>query len=155
MTAIDYKTEFGVIEPKAPFPNISFFDKDDKRKNIQDFKGKILIINFWAIWCEPCIKEIPQLNLLSQIIGNDRLEIITISVDDSTNIKKILKFFKKNRITNLEPYYDKYGLAYQKTKISNIPTTFIIDKELNAHYKISGYVNWSYIAVISLINNLL
>ena len=154
---IDYEipSEIGVIDPAITIPDFSFFDVDGKRHFISEFKGKLLIINFWATWCKPCVKELPQLDKLPDIIGEDEIKVIAISIDSAIDVNKISKFIEKLELSHIKAYQDKELESYTKIKIFGIPTSIIVDKNLQAHYKISGYIDWSNLEIISFINNLL
>jgi thiol-disulfide isomerase/thioredoxin len=147
--------EIAKIDPPVLIPELVFSDTKGKKVKISKFRGKVVIINFWAKWCKPCVKELPQLSALKEVLGEENIEIIAISIDANDNIQEIRSFYELNGIGNLEIYQDKNSSAYDLANASGIPTTYVLDQNLFAHYKISGYVDWSDFEVINLVQSLL
>ena len=139
---IEFSTEIGRISPPQTIPNFSFTDESGNKVNIHTFKGTPLIINFWATWCKPCIKELYQLSTLPNIFSDGKIKVITISVDSAKSSAEIKAFLKKHNAASLPAYTDKNLKAYEQAQIFGIPTSIIVDKNLQAHYKISGYLDW-------------
>ena len=83
-----------IVIHKVPktYNNVIFFDKKDQKININEFKGKLLILNFWATWCEPCKEEMPSLENLQTKLGLNKLKIFTINIGNE-NLKKVNKFY--------------------------------------------------------------
>ena len=94
VSANDLSSFKNIVIHKVPktYDNVIFLDKKDKKININDFKGNLLILNFWATWCEPCKEEMPSLDNLQINTGLDRLKIFTINIGKE-NIEKVNKFF--------------------------------------------------------------
>ncbi|WP_295671659.1 TlpA disulfide reductase family protein [uncultured Mucilaginibacter sp.] len=106
-------------------PYLLLKSSDGKTLNIQDLKGKVILINFWATWCPPCIAEMPSINALYKRFKNNP-NIIIFPVDVDNNFSKSVPFMKKNAYT-----LPVYNLASQMPEgyLGNaIPTTVILDK---------------------------
>jgi len=120
-----------------PAPEFLLKDVSGAEMKLSDFKGKVVIIDFWATWCPPCKEEIPHFISLYHEYRDKGLEVIGISMD--RNPRKVLPGFIKDNGINYsillgnENVYDLYG------GIAAIPTTFIIDKEGNIRKKYIGY----------------
>ena len=142
------------ITPAEPLPNFSFFDEKGESHNITQYSGKILLINFWASWCKPCIKELPQFDQMVEIYGEENIEIIPISIDSASDMAKLRKFYKDNNIKNLKLYHDKDLAAYEEVRSFGVPTTIVVDRNMKAHLKVSGYLNWLDPQMMSVINGL-
>tara|TARA_B100000524_G_scaffold271867_1_gene150062 strand:- start:77 stop:583 length:507 start_codon:yes stop_codon:yes gene_type:complete len=120
---------------------------------ISDSKNKILVLNFWATWCPPCIKEIPDLQKLQNDFQED-VEVFFISVD--ANFKKTVpKFLKKNKFFGLKIFNDEKLLISRKFEVKIMPTTIIINKNFEEKYRVTGYVEWTSKEYRELIKNLL
>ena len=121
-------------------------------EKISNSDGKLLLLNFWATWCPPCIKEIPDLLELKKKFDN-KLDVYFISVD--MNVKKsVPKFLKQNNLSDLNFYNDEKLKLSKIFDVSIMPTTIIINKDFKEVSKIKGYVNWLDNNYISLIEEL-
>ena len=108
--------------------NIVLNDKKNIEKkllNILDFNSKY-VINFWATWCIPCKKELPDLKKMK--IDNKDLKVIIISIDKKS-IKDQLNFLKKNKVNELTAYFDQNMTFFKSLKLRGIPTTLLIKKQ--------------------------
>src|SRR5207249_2198939 len=65
--------KFQLAKYPKPLPELVFNDADDKLLSLADYKGKVLLVNFWATWCAPCVKEMPSLDRLQEAVGKDKL----------------------------------------------------------------------------------
>ena len=101
---------------------------------------KVILINFWATWCPPCIKEIPDLINLQQKNKKD-VELVFISVDSNPK-KAIPKFMKKNSFLKFESYVDNKLNLTRKLNVKIMPTTLIINNELSEISRVEGYIEW-------------
>ncbi|MCL5978674.1 MAG: TlpA family protein disulfide reductase [Nitrospirae bacterium] len=115
-------------------------DINGKKVSLSEFKGKVVILNFWATWCGPCRAEMPSLNKLYIEFKDKGLAVIAVSVDTSENPVK--SFIKKHNLSfpvlmdkNKEVSFDEYGVL-------GLPTTFIIDKNGIIAEKILGEREW-------------
>ena len=113
---------------------------DGTSVNLRNISNNYLIINFWATWCPPCIKEIPDL-LEIQEKFKEKIKLVFISVDSSPE-KVIPNFIKKNKFKNFDVYTDQQFLASKNLNIKIMPTTIIVNKELFEIARITGYAKW-------------
>ena len=105
--------------------NIVLNDKKNIEKklfNILDFNSKY-VVNFWATWCIPCKKELPDLNKMK--IDHKDLKVIIISIDKKST-KDQLNFLKINKVDDLTTYFDKNMTFFKRLKLRGIPTTLLI-----------------------------
>lgn len=118
--------------------DFSFIDISQKKRNISEFAGQKILINLWASWCKPCLKELPELNILAK--QRPELNVVVISLD--TDFNKGLNSFNKLGLTNLEFYYDQANQAQTKLGVMGLPTSLILDAELKQKILVSGYLDW-------------
>ncbi len=121
---------------------VKFQTLEGKQVNITKLlkTKKIILINFWATWCPPCIKEIPDLLELETKHKKD-VKLVFISVD--SNPKKVIpKFLKKNNFEGFESFVDKGLNLTKKLSIKIMPTTLIINKNMQEISRIEGYIEW-------------
>lgn len=111
-------------------PDFELKSTEDKVVKLSDFKGKVVIIDFWATWCPPCRRGIPDLVAIKNEFGKKGVEVIGISVDAQNTINEVKPFMKEYKINYPVAYADrKVVSAYGG--ISSIPTSFIIDQKGN------------------------
>ena len=126
---------FGRSEENGPYPpnyvatapNFSLPTSDGKILKLSDLKGKVVIIDFWATWCPPCRKGIPDLIDLKKKYGSKGFEIVGISLDTET--KSDVVPFIKNYGINYPVVYGNSKVAQAYGGVRAIPTSFIIDKQ--------------------------
>ena len=88
------------------YDNLTFLDYQNNQINLDDFKGNLVLLNFWATWCAPCKEEMPSLDKLQINKNLDNLKIFPINVGQE-NVEKTYKFFKDLKINNLDLYTPK------------------------------------------------
>ena len=117
---------------------------DGEKISLSDFKGKVVILDFWATWCPPCVKEIPHFNELAKEYKDEGLVVFGVSVDK--NGKKAVTKFQKNKMEiNYplalfdQPTYNKYQTYLPEASRGGIPFTFVIDREGNIREHFVGY----------------
>jgi peroxiredoxin len=114
---------------KNSAPGISW-DENGKTVKLSDLKGNVVLVNFWATWCKPCVGEMPDLSLISQELKDKNFKILGISTEDPKTIESFLKtkpvdYPILNGTEETVKVFEKAG----GKKIEGIPATFIIDKE--------------------------
>ena len=131
----------------------SMKDINDLEKKISSSENKILLLNFWATWCAPCIKEIPELIELKKKFKNN-VEVYFLSVD--SNVKKTVpKFLRKNKLESILVFNDEKLKVSSKFGVKVMPTTVIINKNFEEVAQVKGYVDWSSSKYINLIERFL
>jgi thiol-disulfide isomerase/thioredoxin len=127
-------------DPKT-HDNVIFLDKKDQKINIKKFSGNLVLLNFWATWCEPCKEEMPSLDRLQINPNLDNLEIIAINIGKE-NKNKVNKFFLDLDIKNFEPHYDPPITLAKIFSLRGIPTSIIFDKNGKEFARIIGSINF-------------
>ena len=126
--------------PKSISP-IIFEDFLGNKISLKEYRGKLVIINFWATWCAPCKKEMPSLDRLYQSSDFKNLEVLAVNMEEP-NKEKTEKFFEKLKIQKLEIFFD-YDLDFVKEfKLRGVPTTVLINKQGKEFARIIGEVNF-------------
>ena len=120
---------------------INFKNVNNETINLNSFENSLIIINFWATWCAPCIEEMPSLNRLKTNPIFNNLEIIPINVGKD-NIAKTKDFYKKLKINDLKIYFDKDVELAKKFLLRGLPTTVFINKQGEEFARVIGFVNF-------------
>ena len=139
-----------IVIHKVPktYDNVIFLDKKDQKININDFKGSLLILNFWATWCEPCKEEMPSLDSLQNNPELNNLKIFAINIGKE-NIKKIDKFFLDLDIQNFEPYFDPPVTLARTFSLRGIPTSILINKDGEEFARIIGSIDFNNLELLN------
>ena len=127
-------------DPKI-YNNITFKNIDQIDVDLDDYKGKLLILNFWATWCAPCREEMPSLDLLQADKNFDNLKIFPINIGQE-DIAKSKNFFKELNIKNLQIFYDPTVNLAKKFTLRGIPTTIFFDKKGREFARVIGSIDF-------------
>jgi len=127
--------------PKT-YDNVIFFDKKDQKINIKDFNGNLILLNFWATWCEPCKEEMPSLDKLQINSKFKNLKVLPINISQESS-KKVEKFFKDLNIQNIESYFDIRSNLPKIFSLRGIPTTILFDTSGKEFARIIGSINFN------------
>lgn len=135
-----------------PLPDIEFADMDGKKVKLSDYRGKVVLLNFWASWCAPCIKEMPELDELQAEHGKDNFKVIALSEDGTS--PDVQAFYQKHNISHLEIFHDTGSKVFFDLGLKGLPYSIVIDKQGNEATRIEGFIDWSS-GVKLIIDNLL
>ena len=135
------KLPFAIRNIVPPIPGYSFelLDPNNKPVKLKDYKGKVLLLNFWATWCIPCVREMPDFQALLNAMEGENFAILGINVMDSKS--RVERFLKKKKI-DLPIALDTKGVTYPKYNVRNFPTTLILDKEGREIGRTLGIREW-------------
>lgn len=138
-------------DQKIPATDAVFHDADGNDVNFSDFKGKVILVNLWATWCAPCVKEMPDLNELQKSLGGEKFEVVLIS-QNSDGIESSLEFIKEKNITNLDTFIDTKRNVARALKTNSLPTSLLIDAEGFEVGRLIGPAEWNSGDAQALIN---
>ena len=124
------------------YDNVIFLDKNDKKINIKEFNGNLLLLNFWATWCAPCKEEMPSLDRLQVNQNLSNLKIFAINISQESK-KKVDSFFEDLNIKNFDPYFDAPTTLAKTFSLRGVPTSILIDKDGKEFARIMGSINFN------------
>ena len=130
------------------YEEVVFKDSNDYDVNLDDFKGKLLILNFWATWCAPCREEMPSLDDLQSNSNFDNLKVFPINIGQE-NLSKSDAFFKDLGIQNLEIYFDAPITLAKKFSLRGVPTTILFNKKGEEFGRIMGSIDFNNLEFIN------
>lgn len=133
---------FVLLKERFAAPDIPFTDESGNVRHISDFKNQVILVNFWATWCAPCIHEMPSLDRLQADLGSNDFKVVAIN-QDIKGLKKAKPMLReKLDLHNLDLFLDpklKMGRAFN---IQGMPATFAIDRKGQIVGAYTGPAEW-------------
>ena len=130
-----------INEIPKPISSLIFEDFSGNEINLNQYKGKLVIINFWATWCAPCKKEMPSLDKLYQTDSFKNLQVFAVNMEQP-NTLNTKNFFDNLNIKKLEIFFDSNLNFVKEFKLRGVPTTILINKKGEEFARILGEVNF-------------
>ena len=127
-------------------------DIKGEAQSLTDYRGKVVLVNFWASWCMPCVQEMPELTQLKQHLDGQPFEILALNVGEGENR---VKHFAKRTSFNLPVLMDKSSKVFNEWKIEIMPTSFLIDARGRVRYRARGNPGWENEQTLSIIEKLI
>tara|TARA_B110000444_G_scaffold231322_1_gene239182 strand:+ start:324 stop:839 length:516 start_codon:yes stop_codon:yes gene_type:complete len=124
------------------YEDVVFKDENQKNINLARYKGKLLILNFWATWCAPCREEMPSLDNLQSDDRLNNLKIFPINIGQE-DLSKSKIFFEELNIQNLEIYFDPTVVLAKKFSLRGVPTSILFNKEGKEFARIIGSIDFN------------
>lgn len=118
-----------------------FTDSDGGTHRLSDWQGKYVLVNFWATWCAPCRKEMPELDALQQQFGGDNFEVVTIATGRN-KVAGIERFFNDAGVTQLPILLDPKQKLARNMAVLGLPVTLILNPEGQEIARLRGDAEW-------------
>jgi thiol-disulfide isomerase/thioredoxin len=134
----------------AALPEIAFSDASGRSVTLSDFKGRTVLLNLWATWCNPCREEMPSLDRLQQVLGSDKFEVVALSLDKQ-GAAASQKFLEDVNAKALKLYVDATGKQGTVLKLVGMPTTILINKDGLEIGRLAGPAEWDSLEAKKLI----
>lgn len=134
-------------------PDFSLPDLGGKSVTLSDFRGKVVLLNFWATWCPPCRREIPSLKRLYQLRKDREFEIVAVSVDKTSSSQ--VASFAANYQMSFPVLVNPRGDVGQRYWTRAIPSSFLVDKKGIIRWKVAGARDWDDAQTLAKIDQLL
>ena len=134
------------------YDEITFLNSDKKIVKLSDYRGNLVLLNFWASWCAPCKEEMPSLDALKVNSKLDNIQIFPINIGKDS-LKKSEKFFKELDIKNLKIYFDNPTTLAKALKLRGVPTTILFNKDGKEFSRIIGSIDFKDSQFIEWIKN--
>lgn len=148
-TGVDKLEKFKGAEPK-PMPSLSFIDAEGRRVDLADFKDRVILLNLWATWCGPCVKEMPSLDRLQAQLGGDAFQVVALSLDRGGRAA-VEPFYKKTGVQNLTVFLDPASDSMKALSLRGLPTTILVDPEGRELGRVEGAVEWDAPEVVAFL----
>ena len=146
---------FVLLKERLTAPDTPFFDADGNARHLADFPDRVLLVNFWATWCAPCIREMPSISRLQDAFPQDEFLILTIS-QDRKGLEVAAPFMhEKLGIKNLAMFEDRRFKFGRSLGVRGLPSTFLIDRRGRLVGGVRGSVEWDSPDAKAMIQHLL
>jgi thiol-disulfide isomerase/thioredoxin len=139
--ADDFSVQFVPTTPATAAPIVSFRDAQNRTVNLRDYHGRYVLLNLWATWCGPCVREMPSLDSLQGKFDPHKLTIIALS-EDSDGLNVALAFYKRHDLKHLGVYADAGGQAPHLLRANGLPTTIFINPDGKEIGRVEGDADW-------------
>ncbi len=133
---------FTLSDPPKPALDIQFVDGEGGRVTLADFRGKVVLLNFWATWCAPCRREMPDLAELKREFGPDGFDVAAVS-GDRQGPAVIAPFYAQIGVTGLAVYNDRSMKSQRAFRVYGLPTTLLLDREGRELGRLLGPAEWA------------
>lgn len=150
----EFARNFTLLDPPVPAPLDVFQDLAGERVRIGDFAGQVVVLNFWATWCPPCIREMPSLDRMQAELRAEGLAVVAVSIDrDGAAI--VQPFAARLGLEELGLYLDPKGTLAKAFGITGLPTTFLIDADSRIVGALQGSAEWDSPEALALLRHYL
>jgi thiol-disulfide isomerase/thioredoxin len=132
--------EFVPSSQPFPAPAFSLADSAGHTVELSDLRGKLVLVNLWATWCEPCLREMPSLERLQSRLG-ERIAVLAVSEDRGGN-KAVEPFIAKLELKSVKIYIDPKSEVGHALGVRGLPTSFVIDRDGKVVGRVEGAAEW-------------
>ncbi len=144
----------GLVEYRADPqpPLLELADRDGTRHSLQHFKGQVVVVNFWASWCPPCVREMPSMQALREKMSGKPFTLLGINMAETT---AVVDTFMRDHKLDFPVWMDRDGTALTRWKVMAFPTSFVIDKTGHIRYGVFGGIDWTEADTLKIIGALI
>ena len=143
------------VGKRKPLPDIVLTSSSGSTKKLSDFRGKVVLLSFWATWCTPCLIELPTFIDLHDKLHEKGLEIVPVNVDEADKATTFVGDFWKTKKFPFPTFFDPTKKATDALKIDSLPSNFVIDKQGRLVAQGYGANDWSADTAVNFIDQLL
>lgn len=133
--------KFAPYDEPRPVKDFTFLNAAGAEEKLSDYRGRVLVVNFWATWCAPCREEMPSLDRLQAELGGDDFTVLAVG-QDLQGMEKVTEFFDKYAIRSLAPINDKSSQSSRSAGAFGLPATMILNAEGKEVGRLVGPAEW-------------
>ena len=155
MVSTTSRTSREVVQPVAAgdlAPAFQLEDTNGNQVSLSDLRGKVVLVNFWATWCPPCIEEMPSMDMLNKVMAG--YDFVMLAINTEENGRSTVADFLKKTPYNFPILYDDKGVVQKRYGVFKFPESFIVGKDGIVAEKIIGPLDWSSPNTITYLKNL-
>lgn len=146
--------QISVLPKPYPIEAVPFKDSQGNAVDFSLYKGKVIMVNMWATWCPPCVRELPAISRFSAKIGSDEFKVLPVSIDRDGN-KQVEPFLKSLGMEGFTTFYDKEQSLGNVFPLDTIPATFILNRDGELIAFVRTFVDWDDEKAVTLIKGFL
>lgn len=139
---------------RKPAPDVEFSTKAGSSSKLSEYKGKVVLLTFWAHWCEPCLVELPTFRQLSKQFADKGFVVVPVNLDTKGEADEFIANFWSNESLPFETYFDYEKKAAKEFNIDTLPANYIIDRQGRIVVSSYGFNDWTSQSSIDMIANL-
>ena len=137
---------FRPVPRAAEVPNIRFTDESGAQRSLSDFRGSVVLLNFWASWCPPCRAEMPSMGKLARALEGTDFVMLPVNVgENNRTVKRFVETFS----IGFPVYLDKTAAGAADIGVGTLPTSLIINREGQVVAVVNGSLEWDDAAIIT------
>jgi thiol-disulfide isomerase/thioredoxin len=140
-------------EEPQPLADLVFADESGEPRSLEDWRGKVVLLNVWATWCAPCRADMPTLARLQQRLGGEGFEVVALSVDRA-GAGAVRKFFDEIGVS-LPVFIDQDGAAIRSLGLFGLPATLLIGPDGNELARLAGPAEWDAPEMVSFLEGII
>ena len=130
------------VNPARYLQPVDFYNEKQQPINFSHFKGEVILVNLWATWCGPCLRELPALQRLANKLAGTDFKLLAISIDKEKSAQEILAFYQELKIDKLGFYFDKDQQLNTILPTDVVPANFIINRQGEVISYMRSYADW-------------
>ena len=146
------RNQFTFLKPQKPAPMTPILAEDGGLLDLGRFRGKTVLLNFWATWCPPCVRELPALERLQSTLGGENFTVVALSIDEG-DMDVPVSFMRRIGLEELGVYLDFTGTTAEVFPLYGLPITYLIDRKGAMIGYITGAVEWDSPATIGFLRH--
>lgn len=141
LSASTSAADLTAVERSAPAPAIELADPDDRRHRLDDYLGRVVLVNFWATWCPPCLEELPSMQALWTELEDRGFTILGVNVGEERDaVSRFVDRFEP--ALDFPLLLDRHLATTRAWPVTVLPASFVIDREGNLRYRAVGERDW-------------
>jgi len=140
-----------ILPQPFPIALVDFTNTVGQPINFEQYKGKVVVVNIWATWCPPCVRELPALNRLDKTLDAEHFALIPISIDAEA-VDVVKPFLESLELSTFNSYFDPQQELRDVFPLDTIPATFILNEQGELVAYVRSFVNWDDKNVISFLD---